>query len=263
MVALGPLDIVKVGSDEVGLHFSEPFRVVEKTEVVLEPDVSEVVPVADLGAVFKVLLEGEHFAFIGDVFVFGAGFDGEDDPGLEGGFDEPLEGFDGPLEILGAGFFAFLDAFEFVVGVLVGELFSGGEAVGEGSGPFSMRHGGDGAHVENDVLSLKALGHFERLHRFPESAISFGGIVGGKLVGVGRVDHHLGRRGKVVMDAHALEFPGIESSLDSGEFGHGHTVGEFEGAEAEIEDFIDHGFTVGVAGIVPTGGEGEHWNGEF
>lgn len=70
VVALGPLDVVEVGADEVGGHFSEPLVVVEETEVVLEADVAEVVPVADLGAVLEVFLEGHHFALVGDVFVF-------------------------------------------------------------------------------------------------------------------------------------------------------------------------------------------------
>jgi hypothetical protein len=35
-------------------------------------------------------------------------------------------------------------------------------------------------------------------------------------------------------------------------------VGELEGVEAKFEDFIDHFLAVGVTGVVPAGGEGEH-----
>lgn len=72
VVALGPLDIVEVGPDEVGRHLGEPLIMIEEAEIVLEAHVSEVVPVSDLGAVRKVGLELDHFSFIRDIFVFRA-----------------------------------------------------------------------------------------------------------------------------------------------------------------------------------------------
>ena len=144
-----------------------------------------------------------------------------------GRFDELLENFDGALVILGAVFFTFFDAGEFVICVFVGELLSGGEFFCEGSGPFFMRHGGDGAHVENDVFGPKLLGHIERFEGFAVSFVTFVRVVGGEFVGIWRVNHDFRRGRKVVVHADAFEFPSIKSPLDAGEFCDGHAVREF------------------------------------
>ena len=155
VVALGPLNVVEVRADEVGGHFFEPLVVVEKTEIVLESDVAEVVPVADLGALLEMLLEGDHFALVGDVFVLRAGFDGEDDACFFGWLDESFEGVDGALIIFWAALFTFLDASEFVVGIFSGELESVAEFVGEELGPLFVGHAAHGAHVEDDILGME------------------------------------------------------------------------------------------------------------
>lgn len=178
VIALGPLDVVQMSSDEVRLHFSEPLVVVEEAEVVLEADVAKVVPVSDLRAVGEVLLETDHFALVGDVFVLGSRFNGEDDSGFFSGLDEAFEDVDGTLEILGAGFFASLDAGEFVIGVVVGELVSGGQFFAEGAGPFFVGHGSDGAHVEDDVVGPKLLSHVEGFEGFAKGPVAFALIVG-------------------------------------------------------------------------------------
>ena len=79
MVALGPVNIMHMTSDEVGCHFSEPLVVVKKSEVVFELDVTEVVPVSDPRVVFEVFLEADHLGFVRDVFEAAPRFDGEVD----------------------------------------------------------------------------------------------------------------------------------------------------------------------------------------
>lgn len=78
-------------------------------------------------------------------------------------------------------------------------------------------------------------------------------VIGSEFVSVRGIDYDLGGRGEVVVDAHAFELPRSEGSLNSGELGDGHAVGEFEGIEAHGEDFIDHFFAISVAGVVPAG----------
>ena len=72
VVAVGPLHVVQVGANKIGFHLGEPLVVIEEAEIVLQANVAEVVPVADLRAVREVFLKGDHFSFVGDVFVFGA-----------------------------------------------------------------------------------------------------------------------------------------------------------------------------------------------
>lgn len=72
VVAVRPLHVVQVGANEIGFHLGEPLVVIEEAEIVLQANVAEVVPVADLRAVREVFLKSDHFSFVGNVFVSGA-----------------------------------------------------------------------------------------------------------------------------------------------------------------------------------------------
>lgn len=262
MIACGPLDVVDVGADDVRGDLLEPIDVVEQADVVLELDVSEVVPITDPGVVFEVVLQVEHLALAGYVFVAGAGLNGEDDAVFLGLDDELFEGIDGATVVERGDFFALFDEVDFGLVVVGIEDLAISDHGGKAFGVFRglERHG---AHVKDEVVCLELRGDLQGLEGHVERATAIKGAMGGILVGIGGIDHDLDGGGKVVVDAGAGKFPSLVGLADAGELGDGHAVRELDVAESEVENFIDHGLAIGVAAIVPAGGEGKHGSDEW
>jgi hypothetical protein len=101
VIAGGPFDIMEVAADEAGLHASEPIAMVEEVEVGLELDVTEVVPIADVGG-FDFVHELGEFTFGGDIFEAAATFDAQVDFFTFGVFDDGLKRFLSAFDIKGA-----------------------------------------------------------------------------------------------------------------------------------------------------------------
>ena len=60
------------------------------------------------------------------------------------------------------------------------------------------------------------------------------------------------------MDATAMECSALESPSNAGKLCDGHSVAELDMLDSQIEDLLDHGFAISMAGIVPAGGERKH-----
>lgn len=112
--------------------------------------------------------------------------------------------------------------------------------------------------MENDVFRLELFGGFESAEGELVGAFAVVEPLVGELEGIGSIDHDLDGRGEVVMHSDAAEFAFFECGFDAGILGNGHAVGELDVVEAELDNFIDHCFAIGVARVVPAGGKAEH-----
>lgn len=161
-----------------------------------------------------------------------------------------FERIDGAAEVERGDFFAFFDEGDFGLVVFGIEDLAIGNHRGEALGVFRglERHG---AHVQDEIIRLELGGDLKGLEGHVERAATIKGTVGSELVGIRRIDHHLDGGGKIIVHAGAGEFPGLVGLADTGELGDGHAVGELDVAESEVENFVDHGFAIGMTCVVP------------
>ena len=108
MVSVWPLNIVQVTTHEMIGYGLNPLLMIEQTEVVLELNMSKIVPVTDLRLIGEVLLKGDHFSLCGHVLVSGAGFYREFDSEFRGTIHQLTQGLNGTA-IVKAGDFLALD----------------------------------------------------------------------------------------------------------------------------------------------------------
>ena len=113
--------------------------------------------------------------------------------------------------------------------------------------------------MEHEPFRAEALRVVECLERHFHRALADLLAAGAELVAVRRIDQHLdGLRAEVVQ--------ACESDLAAfGEFEHAlhhrdvQAVAELDVVEAEIDDLAEHVLAIRVAGRIPAGGEGEHF----
>jgi hypothetical protein len=55
------------------------------------------------------------------------------------------------------------------------------------------------------------------------------------------------------VNSNAGKLPLIKCPLNSREFCDGHPMGELKSVETELEDFINHLLTIGMARVIPAG----------
>ena len=136
MVSVWPLNIVQVTTHEMIGYGLNPLLMIEHTEVVLELNVSEIVPVTDLRLIGKVLLKGDHFALCRHVLESGAGFYRKFDSKFSGTVHQLTQGLNGTA-IVEAGDFLAL----------------------ENEGLLSLRKAGSRC-LPSAAMAVKALVHF-------------------------------------------------------------------------------------------------------
>ena len=241
-----------VEAGDVGEEAFEPAPGVDESEVVADFGVSDVPPEADARR-GELAHEALAFEFGGDGFPGGEVFEGEADAGFGEDGCEVGEGVAEGVEEAGGLFVAEELGAEFEALVFGGELAAGADEVEEVVG--------EAGHVEvagmaDDGGGADFGGEAEGAGDVLDGGGALGGVEGGGGVEFGVGAEGADGDGAEVVDGLDADFVGLDFGEDAGdEFG-AEVVAEFDGGEAQGEDFVDHGLAGNVASGVPAGGEG-------